>query len=74
MLMDTDLQKRLGTRLRELRKERTGLSQEKFAHEISADRTYYASIEQGRHAASITMLSKIAKGLGMTLEELFKGL
>lgn len=39
------IQEELGKRIRELRTSKTGLSQEKFAHKIEMDRTYYASVE-----------------------------
>ena len=66
--------KDLGKRLQELRKERTGLSQEKFAFKIEMDRTYYASVEAGRRNISIINIKKIADGMGISLHELFKGL
>ncbi len=62
-----------GTRIKELRNAK-GLSQEKFALSIDMDRTYYASVESGKRNISINNISKIAKGLGVSLEELFKGL
>jgi len=68
------IQKKLGERIRQLRRERTSLSQEKFANKIEIDRTYYACIELGRHSATITTLEKIANGLEITLEEMFRGL
>ena len=66
--------KDLGMRLQELRKERTGLSQEKFAFKIEMDRTYYASVEAGRRNISIINIKKIADGLGISLSELFEGI
>ena len=66
--------KDLGKRLQELRKEKTGLSQEKFAFKIEMDRTYYASVEAGRRNISIINIKKIADGLGISLHELFEGL
>ncbi len=62
---------KIGTRIRELRAE-TGLSQEKFAQKIGMDRTYFASVELGKRNISIINLEKIAKGLGISLSELFK--
>ncbi len=64
---------KLGQRIRSLR-TKTGLSQEKFALSIDMDRTYYASVENGKRNISIINIEKIASGLGITLEELFKGL
>lgn len=65
---------KVGQRIRALRLERTDLSQEKFALKIGMDRTYFTSVEMGRRNISIVNLEKIARGLGITLEELFKGL
>ena len=35
---------------------------------------YYASVESGRRNISLINIEKIANGLGVSLEELFKGL
>lgn len=64
--------KRLGERIKSLRIEK-GYSQEKFALSINMDRTYYASVESGKRNISIRNIEKIAKGLNLSLEELFKG-
>ena len=64
----------LGKRIRELRNERIGLSQENFARKIEMDRTYFASIELGKRNVSIINIKKIADGLGVSLSELFEGL
>lgn len=62
-----------GKRVQALRKD-TGLSQEKFALLINMDRTYFASVESGKRNISIENIVKIANGLNVTLEELFRGL
>lgn len=64
----------LGARIRELRQQNTGLSQEKFAVKIKMDRTYFASVETGKRNISICNIKKIADGLGVTLSELFEGI
>ena len=64
---------KLGNRIREIRTG-LGLSQEKFALQIGMDRTYFSSVEAGRRNISICNLEKIAKGLGVSLSELFEGL
>ena len=64
--------KDLGDRIKELR-QKTGLSQEKFALKIEMDRTYFASVEAGRRNIAIVNIKKIADGLGVTLSELFEG-
>lgn len=65
--------KDLGDRIKELR-QKTGLSQEKFALKIEMDRTYFASVEAGRRNISIVNIKKIADGLGVTLSRLFEEL
>lgn len=65
--------KKLGTRIRELRLK-TGLSQEKFSLKIGMDRTYYASVENGKRNISIINIKKIADGLTISLGDLFKNL
>lgn len=62
-----------GERVKSLRNAR-GVSQEKFALSINMDRTYLASVETGKRNISINNIYKIAKGFGITLEELFKDL
>lgn len=64
---------KFGKRIKQIRLER-GISQEKFALSIEMDRTYYASVESGKRNISIVNIEKIAKGLGVSLEELFKGI
>ncbi len=66
------IQERIGIRIKELRRI-TGLSQEKFALKIGMDRTYYASVENGKRNISVVNLEKIANGLGISLSEMFMG-
>jgi transcriptional regulator with XRE-family HTH domain len=64
------IQVKIGIRLRELRKA-TGLSQEKFAFECELDRTYIASIEQGKRNISAANIEKIANALQISVFEFF---
>lgn len=66
------IQKRIGKRIKELRSA-TGLSQEKFALKIGMDRTYFASVENGKRNISIVNLEKIIVGLNIPFDEFFKG-
>lgn len=59
-----------GSRIRKLRSEK-GFSQEDFAHYIGMDRTYYSSVERGKRNISLVNIHKIAKGLNLSLSELF---
>lgn len=67
------IQKTLGMRIQNLR-QKTGLSQEKFALHINMDRTYFASVEAGKRNIAIQNIQKIADGLGVSLSELFHDL
>ena len=67
------IKEQIGARIKELRQQ-TGLSQEKFALKIAMDRTYYASVENGKRNISIVNLEKIANGLSVSLSELFRGI
>ncbi len=60
-------------RIRQLRQQQN-VSQEKFAYSIGMDRSYFASVESGKRNISIINLQKIVTGLGVTLEEFFKGI
>lgn len=66
------IKEKLGNRIKELR-QKTGLSQEKFALKIGMDRTYFASVEAGKRNIAIINIEKIANGLDISLSELFKG-
>lgn len=66
-----DIRVKIGKRLRELRTKK-GLSQERFSFICELDRTYVASIEQGKRNVSIANLEKIAKAFDMSVYEFFK--
>ena len=61
---------KIGNRIKQLRKE-LGLSQEKLANNCELDRTYVASVENGKRNISIVNLEKIVNALGVTLEKFF---
>ena len=66
-----DMQKEFGIALKKLR-EKTGLSQEKFALKIDMDRTYLASVEAGKRNIAIKNIKKISDGLDIPLSQLFE--
>jgi transcriptional regulator with XRE-family HTH domain len=59
-----------GTVVREARKER-GFSQEGFADHCGVHRTYMGLLERGRSNVTILTAQRVAKGLGLTMAELF---
>ena len=61
---------KIGNRIKELRKE-LGLSQEKLANNCELDRTYVASVENGKRNISIINLEKIVKALNVSLKDFF---
>ncbi len=67
------IKEKFGNRVKELRRARN-LSQEKFALQIDMDRTYLASVESGKRNVSLENISKLASGLEISLEELFRGI
>ena len=64
---------KIGQRIRDLRQKRN-LSQEKFSHLCELDRTYIASIENGKRNVSIVNIEKITEAFGLTFSEFFKGI
>ena len=62
-----------GAKVRE-RREAKGLSQEDLADLADLDRTYVSGIERGLRNPTLLMSVKIAKALGTTVEELYKGI
>jgi transcriptional regulator with XRE-family HTH domain len=68
-----DLQKVLGSRIREFRLKK-GFSQESFADHCGLHRTYMGGIERGERNLTIQTVLTVAKGLGITMSELFSGI
>lgn len=57
--------------LRRLRHERK-MSQEELSFQAKVDRSYISQLETGGYSASVTMLGKLAKALGVDVGELLK--
>ncbi|MCS3451537.1 MULTISPECIES: helix-turn-helix domain-containing protein [Bradyrhizobium] len=57
--------------LRRIRHERK-LSQEELSFRAKVDRSYISQLETGSYSASVTMLGKLAKALGIDVSELLK--
>ena len=62
----------LGERMRQLR-DKHGFSQEAFADHCGLHRTAISLIERGKRVPSLTTLSIVSRGFGMTLSELLRG-
>lgn len=53
-------------------RERLGIDQEEFARRIGFHRAYMGHVEQARYNLSLYKASKIAHGLGTTIDELLR--
>lgn len=60
-----------GEAVRRLRRK-TEPSQEKFAARAGISRTYMSEIERGVTNVSLDTIDRVAKGLGLTITELFR--
>lgn len=65
-----DIRLATGNRIRELRKYKS-LSQEALANKAEIDRTYMASVENGKRNISIINLEKIINALNLSISEFF---
>lgn len=71
LMKSSKIRRDFGTRVRELRTKQ-GFSQETFADAVGLHRTYIGTVERGEQNVSIDNISKIAKALGVSLQQLFK--
>ena len=67
------IQKRLGAKIRELRKRR-GWSQEDLAHVSGLHYTYIGSVERGERNVTLRSIQTLATSLHVTISELFRGI
>jgi len=65
-----DIKQKFWLRVKEIRKEQN-ISQEKLAEKAKLHRTYIWMIERGERNITIENIEKIAKALGVTLQDLF---
>jgi transcriptional regulator with XRE-family HTH domain len=65
-----NIKSNFGKRVKELRLQ-NGYSQEAFSHECDLDRTYIASIENGKRNVSIENIEKITLALKISLSDFF---
>jgi XRE family transcriptional regulator, regulator of sulfur utilization len=67
-----DVLTQLGKRVAYLRKERH-LSQLALALQCGLTKSYLSDLERGMRNPTVKVLNRLSKGLGVTLEELFRG-
>lgn len=66
-----DIQKKIGQRIAQLRREELELSQQKFSYEADIDKSFLSHIENGRKNISLGTLTKIINALGVSWKEFF---
>lgn len=70
--LDKTLLLHFGESVRSRRKQ-LSLSQEELAERCQLDRTYVGSVERGERNVSLKNISKLAKALGISIQDLFNG-
>jgi len=65
-----DLRKKFGIRLQTLRRQ-AGLTQEQLAEATEVSVDFISLVERGINAPSFDTLEKLAKALGVSIQELF---
>lgn len=65
-----DCKLKIGQQIKELR-EVSNMSQKDLSYAADLDRSYIASVENGKRNISIVNIEKIASALGLTLKEFF---
>ena len=69
---DADILKKFGKRVKELRLQKGITSQMALANKAGLDRTYIGGVERGERNVGLKNTEKIAKTLGVSIEELFR--
>lgn len=68
--MNNDLERQFGERIKHLRIS-VSMSQEELSFRSGLHRNYISDVERGRRNISLKALNKLAKGLGITMRDLF---
>lgn len=71
--MSNRLQNRIRKRIRDIRISK-GVSQSQLALMTSMTKSYMSEIEAGKKNLTLRTLQKIATSLGITLEDIFRGM
>ena len=67
----SNVSQKIGKRIADLRKD-AGLTQDQLAIKTGLDRTFIGYLEKGDRNPSIKTANKIARALGVKIEEIFK--
>ncbi len=66
-----DIRERFGFAVKD-RREALGLTQEEFSERAGIHRTYLSDIERGTRNVSLVNIERVAKGLSLSISELFQ--
>lgn len=72
MNKNSEILKKFGKKVREIRLEKGISSQMDLALKAGLDRTYIGGIERGERNVALKNIEKLAKALGVNIEELLK--
>jgi transcriptional regulator with XRE-family HTH domain len=72
MAKDSEILKRFGKLVRELRLRKGITSQMELANKAKLDRTYIGGVERGERNVALINIEKIAHALGVSVKELFE--
>lgn len=72
MVKESDILKKFGRRVRELRLRKGITSQMDLANKAHIDRTYIGGVERGERNLALKNIEKIARAIGVDIGELFK--
>ena len=72
MAKESDILKKFGNKVKKLRIQRGITSQMKLSFKAGLDRTYIGGIERGERNIALKNIEKLAKALGVELDDLFK--
>jgi transcriptional regulator with XRE-family HTH domain len=72
MAKNSEILKRFGKLVRELRIRKGITSQMELANKAKLDRTYIGGVERGERNVALINIEKIAHALGVSVKELFE--
>jgi transcriptional regulator with XRE-family HTH domain len=73
MAKEDEILRRFGKRVRQLRMQKGITSQMDLANKAKLDRTYIGGVERGERNVGLKNVEKLARALGVNVEELFRG-
>jgi transcriptional regulator with XRE-family HTH domain len=72
MAKESDILKKFGRRVNQLRLQKGITSQMDLANKAGLDRTYIGGVERGERNVGLKNIEKLAGAIGVSIEDLFK--